>query len=81
MNKFEKVKKYYESGLWNIKQLKNAIAKGWISEEEFESIIEKEAISYLKETLVDYENHEDAAEAILTDFTEGAMKAYEILNK
>ena len=52
-----------------------------ITQEEFESIIKEEAISYLKETLVDYENHEDAAEAILTDFTEGAMKAYEILNK
>ena len=52
-----------------------------ITQKEFESIIEKEASSYLKETLVDYENHEDAAEAILTDFTEGAMKAYEILNK
>lgn len=52
-----------------------------MTQEEFESIIEKEAISYLKEILVDYENHEDAAEAILTDFTEGAMKAYEILNK
>ena len=52
-----------------------------MTQEEFESLIEKEAIAYLKETLVDYENHEDAAEAILTDFTEGAMKAYEILSK
>ena len=52
-----------------------------MTQEEFESIIEKEAISYLKETLLDYEEHEDAAEAILTDFIEGAMKAYEILNK
>lgn len=52
-----------------------------MTKEEFESIIEKEAIAYLKETLVDYENHEDATEAILTDFTKGAMKAYEILNK
>ena len=52
-----------------------------MTQEEFESFIEKEAIAYLKETLVDYENHEDAAEAILTDFTEGAMKAYEILSK
>ena len=52
-----------------------------MSREEFESVIEEEAITYLKETLLDYEEHEDAAEAILTDFTEGAMKAYEILNK
>ena len=52
-----------------------------MTREEFESIIEKEAISYLKETVVNYEEHEDAAEAVLTDFTEGAIKAYEILNK
>ena len=32
-----------------------------------------------EETLLDYEEHEDAAEAILTDYTEGAMKAYELL--
>lgn len=51
-----------------------------MTREEFESIIEKEAIAYLKETVVNYEEHEDAAEAVLTDFTEGAMKAYEILN-
>ena len=52
-----------------------------MTREEFESVIEEEAIAYLKETLLDYKEHEDAAEAILTDFTEGAMKAYEILNK
>ena len=52
-----------------------------MTREEFESVIEKEAIAYLKETVVNYEEHEDAAEAVLTDFTEGAMKAYEILNK
>lgn len=50
-----------------------------MTREEFESIIENEAIAYLKETLLDYEEHEDAAEAILTDYTEGAMKAYELL--
>lgn len=51
-----------------------------ISREEFEKVIEQEAINYLKETLLDYEEHEDAAEAILTDYTEGAFRAYEILN-
>ena len=50
-----------------------------MTREEFENVIEKEAIVYLKETLLDYEEHEDAAEAILTDYTEGAMKAYELL--
>lgn len=51
-----------------------------ISREEFEKLIKQEAINYLKETLLDYEEHEDAAEAILTDYTEGAFRAYEILN-
>ena len=50
-----------------------------MTREEFENVIEKEAIAYLKETLLDYEEHEDAAEANLTDYTEGAMKAYELL--
>ena len=50
-----------------------------MTREEFERIIENEAIAYLKETVVNYEEHEDAAEAVLTDYTEGAMKAYELL--
>lgn len=50
-----------------------------MTREEFESAIEKEAIAYLKEIVVNYEEHEDAAEAVLTDYTEGAMKAYELL--
>lgn len=52
-----------------------------MTREEFEKLIEKEALNYLKETLLDYEEHEDAAEAILTDYTEGAIKAYELLTK
>ena len=39
MNKFEKVKKYYDSGLWNKKQVENAVEKGWITQEEFEIIV------------------------------------------
>ena len=35
MKKFEKVKKYYENGLWDIKRLRNAVVKGWITETEF----------------------------------------------
>lgn len=41
MNKFEKVKKYYDSGLWNINQVRNAVTKGWITLEEFEIITKK----------------------------------------
>lgn len=29
--KFEKVKGYYEDGLWNKTMVKNAVKKGWIT--------------------------------------------------
>lgn len=37
-SKFEKVKTYYEKGLWKIKQVRDAVAKHWITAEEFEII-------------------------------------------
>ena len=36
--KFEKVKKYFDNGLWDIRRVKNAVEKGWITAEEFEEI-------------------------------------------
>lgn len=33
--KYNKVKKYYDAGLWNLTMVRNAVAKGWITEEEF----------------------------------------------
>ncbi len=36
--KFEKVKKYYNSDLWNVKMVRNAVGKKWITAEEFEEI-------------------------------------------
>ena len=36
--KFEKVKEYYASELWNKTRVINAVKKGWINEEEFEEI-------------------------------------------
>lgn len=33
--KFDLVKRYYDAGLWDIHRTKNAVAKGWITEEEF----------------------------------------------
>ena len=36
--KFEKVKSYYERGLWNLKMVRNAVIAGWITAEEFEEI-------------------------------------------
>lgn len=38
MNKFEKVKLYYEKGLWDKSRVRNAVVKGWITAEEYESI-------------------------------------------
>lgn len=35
---FEKVKYYYDNGLWNIDRVKKAVAKGWITEEEYREI-------------------------------------------
>ena len=38
MSKFEKVKYYYDNGLWNISRVRNAVVKSWITESEFEEI-------------------------------------------
>jgi hypothetical protein len=33
--KFELVKKYYDDEKWDIRKVRNAVAKDWITEEEF----------------------------------------------
>lgn len=35
---YEKVKNYYNKGLWSIDRVRNAVIKGWITPEEFEEI-------------------------------------------
>ena len=35
---FEKVKNYYDKGLWSIERVRQAVVKGWITEEEFTEI-------------------------------------------
>jgi len=35
---FDKVKKYYDQGLWGINKVRQAVVKGWITEEEFKEI-------------------------------------------
>lgn len=35
---FEKVKYYYGHKLWNIDRVRQAVVKGWITEEEFKII-------------------------------------------
>ena len=36
--KYDKVKKYFEDGLWNEERVANAVLKGWITIEEFREI-------------------------------------------
>lgn len=36
--KFNKVKNYYDRGLWNLTMVRNAVVKNWITAEEFEQI-------------------------------------------
>lgn len=36
--KFKKVKNYYDSGLWTIEMVRQAVVKNWITVEEFEII-------------------------------------------
>lgn len=38
MSRFEKVKKYHDNGLWDINRVRNAVIKGWITEEQFKEI-------------------------------------------
>ena len=36
--KFNKVKMYYDTGMWNITMVRNAVVKAWITAEEFKII-------------------------------------------
>ena len=36
--KYEKVKDYFEKGLWSVERVANAVLKGWITTEEFREI-------------------------------------------
>lgn len=40
---YEKLKTYYRRGLWNEAMLRNAVAKGRITEEEYRKIVDGEA--------------------------------------
>jgi len=37
--KFDKVKNYYDRGLWNEARVANAVVKEWITADEYEEII------------------------------------------
>lgn len=36
--KFEQIKYWYATGMWNKSKVANAVAKGWITAEEYELI-------------------------------------------
>jgi hypothetical protein len=40
--KYYKVLEYYRSGAWSISRVRNAVVKGWITEEEFTLITGEE---------------------------------------
>ena len=37
-SKYDKVRSYYERGLWSINRVRDAVAKDWITREQFEEI-------------------------------------------
>jgi len=41
-SKYEKVKKYYDKGLWSINRVRDAVTKGWITAREFFEITGEE---------------------------------------
>lgn len=45
MKWFEKIKKFYEKGLWNDRMVKDAVKKGKITEEEYKEITGNEYVA------------------------------------
>lgn len=41
--KFEKVKRYYDAGLWTDEMVRNAVVKGWITAAECAEILGESA--------------------------------------
>ena len=37
-SKFEKVKGYYDAGLWDMRRVHDAVAHGWITTSEYQEI-------------------------------------------
>ena len=35
---FKKIKGYFDSGLWSVERVRNAVLKGWITAEEYKII-------------------------------------------
>lgn len=50
-----------------------------MNKEEFIKLIKKYAKEYTYCTVVEPEEHQDAVDTIIYDYTSGALKAYELL--
>lgn len=50
-----------------------------MTKEEFDQIILNKAEIYAREIVIDAEEHDDAVEAIMSDFIEGAETAWQLL--
>lgn len=50
-----------------------------MTKEEFGRLISENAVAHATESVIDPEDHDDAVEAIIADYIEGALKAYELL--
>lgn len=50
-----------------------------ITKEEFTKIIKEKANEYANTTVCEPEEHQDAVETIMYDYTSGALEAYELL--
>lgn len=46
MSKYEKVKNFYDNGLWGINRVRDAVKKNWITPEQFFEITGEEYESY-----------------------------------
>lgn len=44
MSKKERVYRYYKAGMWTLTMVRNAVAKGWITEDEYTELTGEEYI-------------------------------------
>lgn len=51
MSKFEKVKEYYDRGLWSKKRVHNAVGK-WITEEEYKKLLARNMLPKYKNSVL-----------------------------
>lgn len=78
---FAKLKGYYEEGLWTKKQIGDAVAKGWITAEEYREITGEDYVSMPTQldaiqAAVEKSNEElrqEGADALTMELLEGGI--------